>query len=674
MNLRLSTIAIGMHLHLIMKLSVIIVNYNVKYFLEQALLSVRKASEGIDCEVFVVDNNSVDDSVAMVREQFPEVQLIANTDNPGFAIANNQAIHKAQGEYILLLNPDTVVEEDTFEKTLSFMDAHPDAGGLGVKMIDGKGNFLPESKRGFPSPSVAFYKMFGLSRLFPKSQTFGRYHLGFLDKDDNHEVDVLAGAFMLLRRSVLDKIGLLDEAFFMYGEDIDLSYRIVQAGFKNYYFGNTTIIHYKGESTKKGSLNYVRVFYNAMIIFAKKHFKGDKVRAFVLLLQFAIYFRAALTLLTNIARKIYLPLLDALLIFVGMYFLKDFWANYAYDNPDYFQPVYLQFNVPLYIGIWLTTVYFSGGYDNPRSARRLVRGLAVGTVLLAAVYGFLPLEYRTSRALIVLGAVWGMFSLWGLRVLLYFFKYKNFKISETKRNNIVIVGAAEESERVMTLLHQAQVDKNFIGTISPDRDYDHAQFLGSIRQLDEVVHIYKIDEIIFCAKDIAAQQITHWMTRLGTEPDYKIVPEKSLSIIGSNSKNTAGDLYTIDIQFRIATPMSRRNKRVIDVLLCGMFIVIFPVLILFIKNKLGFVKNIFSVLFARKSWVGYAPVQTQVETQNFASLPVSVRDGVLSPIDALNIRTLNDATIRRLNFLYAKDYTVDNDLEIVWKGIKGLGN
>ena len=200
-----------------MELSVIIVNYNVKYFLEQALLSVFKASAGLSVEVFVVDNNSVDDSVLMVREKFPEVSLIANSGNPGFSVANNQAIRLAKGKYVLLLNPDTVVEEATFKVCVDFMNQHPQAGGLGVKMIDGSGNFLPESKRGFPSPFVAFCKTFGLSSLFPKSKTFNRYHLGFLDKNKNHEVDVLAGAFMLLRRSVLDEIGLLDEAFLCMG-------------------------------------------------------------------------------------------------------------------------------------------------------------------------------------------------------------------------------------------------------------------------------------------------------------------------------------------------------------------------------------------------------------------------------------------------------------------------
>lgn len=234
-----------------MKLSIIIVNYNVKYFLEQCLHSVLKACREVDAEILVVDNNSVDGSVQMIRKKFPEVHLIENKENKGFSQANNQAIRKSLGEYILLLNPDTLVEDDTLTKIVQYMDQHPEAGGLGVKMLDGKGKFLPESKRGLPTPSVAFFKIFGFSRLFPKSHIFGKYHLGYLDKDQIHEIDILAGAFMLLKKKVLDKIGLLDEEFFMYGEDIDLSYRITQAGYKNIYFPDARIIHYKGESTKK---------------------------------------------------------------------------------------------------------------------------------------------------------------------------------------------------------------------------------------------------------------------------------------------------------------------------------------------------------------------------------------------------------------------------------------
>lgn len=270
-----------------MKLSVVIVNYNVEHFLEQCLKSVQAAVKNIDAEVFIVDNDSVDGSCEMVKEKFPEFTLIESKENLGFSKGNNLAIRKSVGEYVLLLNPDTLVEEDTFTKVCDFMDEHPDAGGLGVNMVDGNGEFLPESKRGLPTPAVAFYKIFGLSSIFPKSKRFGAYHLGHLDKNETHEIEILSGAFMLMRKTALDKVGLLDEKYFMYGEDIDLSYRLLKGGYKNYYFAGTKIIHYKGESTKKGSLNYVKVFYKAMIIFAETHFSNKNAKMFSLLINSA---------------------------------------------------------------------------------------------------------------------------------------------------------------------------------------------------------------------------------------------------------------------------------------------------------------------------------------------------------------------------------------------------
>lgn len=658
-----------------MDLSVIIVNYNVRYFLEQALLSVRKASQGLEVEVFVVDNNSVDDSVPMVREKFPEVKLIVNNDNPGFSIANNQAIHQSTGRYVLLLNPDTIVEEDTFEKCLKFMDAHPKAGGLGVRMIDGSGKFLPESKRGFPSPFVAFAKSFGLSKVFPKSRLFNHYHLGYLDEFETNEIEVLAGAFMWMRRSVLDKVGLLDESFFMYGEDIDLSYRIIKGGYKNYYFPETSILHYKGESTKKGSLNYVRAFYNAMIIFAKKHFHGQKARMFVFMLQVAIYLRAFLTLTSNFFRKAAMPILDAALIYAGLYFLKNFWANYHFKQPDYYDDSILYFNFPLYILIWITSVYFSGGYDSRSGISKVVRGVLVGTVILAAIYGFLNLEYRPSRALILLGAVWSLVATTGIRILRHFVKNRNLKISDTPVKNLVIVGTIQESERVLNLLHKVQVRQNFIGTVAPETSDDPA-YLSSLHQLQEVAHIYKIDTIIFCGKDVSAQDIMQWMTRLGASIEYKIVPEESMSVIGSSSKNTAGELYTIDIQFHIAEKSSLRNKRLTDLLLCGFLLLTSPFQLMIVRNKFGLIKNIFSVFFGLKSWVGYAD-----SSANSYKLP-RIKPGILSPLDRLNrMRTSNadnfnfDAsTINRLNFFYAKDYHPTVDMDIIWKGWRRLGN
>ena len=648
-----------------MKLSIIIVNYNVRYFLEQALLAVRRAIAGMDAEVFVVDNHSKDDSVAMVRAQFPEVRLIANQHNPGFSTANNQAIKLAKGEYILLLNPDTVVAEDTFQKCCDFMDAHPDAGGLGVKMIDGAGNFLPESKRGFPSPWVAFCKTFGLSRFFPTSKRFNHYHLGYLSENGNHEVEVLAGAFMLMRSSVLDEVGLLDETFFMYGEDIDLSYRIIKGGYKNYYFSDTQIIHYKGESTKKGSLNYVKVFYNAMIIFAKKHFVGQKAAGFILMLQLAIYFRAFLTLIANFLKKAWFPVIDLILLVSGLVLIKDVWATNYYGNPAYYSNTFYYFNVPLYGLVWLSSIFFSGGYDTAFDIRRVTRGMVIGTVLIAAVYGFLPLDLRPSRAIILFGTVWGIFTLSAWRTLVHFFQFGNLSVGKSKALNLAIIGEKQEGERILNLLNKAHVASNFVGFIAPQKDADKSIFLGDLSILKKLIEIYEIEELIFCAANLTNTTIMDWMVELGNKIEYKIVPEGSNSIIGSSSKNTTGTLYTIDIQYAIATPMAKRNKRFLDVVGSCLLLIGLPVFFIFIRKKANWLRIIFQILTGKKTWVGYADA-----ANNQRQLP-PLKDGILSPVDGLKIKDIAPETAQRLDFFYAKDYSVGKDLKIIWRGIFG---
>lgn len=629
-----------------MQLSVIIVNYNVRHFLEQALLSVQRAMEGIDGDIWVVDNNSADDSVQMVRDKFPEVRLIANTENTGFAVANNQAIRASSGRYVLLLNPDTLVEEDTFHKCLAFMEGHPEAGALGVKMLDGSGKFLPESKRGFPTPWVSFCKTFGLSALFPHSAFFNGYYLGHLSDEATHPIDVLAGAFMWMRREALDRSGLLDEAFFMYGEDIDLSYRIKLAGYENYYFPETQIIHYKGESTKKGSLNYVRTFYQAMIIFAKKHFSGKGAGWFVLMLQAAIWLRAGMTLASGLARKWWLPLADAALIFAGLLLLKDFWANYFYHDPHYFKPSIVRFNFPLYTAVWVLTLWLHGGYEERYDLRRLARALGMGTLLLAAVYGFLDLEYRPSRAIIALGALWSAAALTGLRALLHFMQFRHLRIGRERVKNMLIAGSDAEAGRVEELLVKAGVRKNIVHT-TPNID-----------RLDELVRIFKVEELVFCSKDIRSSDILRWMTRLGPYINYKIVPEASQSIIGSSSKEEPGELYTIDIRYAIAQPLQRREKRFLDLLVCCMLLLTIPLWILFSPRRGPFIKGWLPVLLGRYSWVGYAPDAGNND------LP-TVRPGVFTPLDALRGAEADAVIVSRLNFLYARDWTEWSDLEII---------
>ena len=280
-----------------MKLSVIIVNYKVKHYLEQCLRSVAEASRGIAVEVIVVDNASGDGSVEYLRERFPDVTIIASEENLGFARANNLAIRNSHGQYVLLLNPDTIVAEDTFRDFISFMDSTPDAGGCGAYMLHTDGSFAPESRRGLPTPFVAFCKMSGLASLFPKSRTFGRYYMRYLSENEVNRIEIMSGAFMFLRRDALDKAGLLDEDFFMYGEDIDLSYRILKAGYNNYFLPSR-ILHYKGESTVKSSYRYVHTFYRAMELFFNKHYAHYSI-LLSLPIKLAIWGRAMLAYAGN---------------------------------------------------------------------------------------------------------------------------------------------------------------------------------------------------------------------------------------------------------------------------------------------------------------------------------------------------------------------------------------
>ena len=280
-----------------MKLSVVIVNYNVKYYLEQCLHSVEKASAGIDSETIVIDNASSDNSVAYIKERFPNVKVIDSKENLGFARGNNLAIMQSKGEYILLLNPDTIVAEHTFTDFIDFMDSHPDAGGCGAYMLRTDGSFALESRRGLPTPFVAFCKMSGLTKLFPKSKLFGRYYMRYLNEHEANPIEIMSGAYMFLRRVALEKSGLLDEDFFMYGEDIDLSYRILKSGYKNYYLPSP-ILHYKGESTEKSSYRYVHTFYQAMQLFFNKHYSHYSLLV-SLPINIAIWSRAILAYVGN---------------------------------------------------------------------------------------------------------------------------------------------------------------------------------------------------------------------------------------------------------------------------------------------------------------------------------------------------------------------------------------
>ncbi|MEM8584694.1 MAG: glycosyltransferase [Bacteroidota bacterium] len=640
-----------------MQLSVVIVNYNVRYFLEQALRSVERAIEDVEAEVFVVDNNSADDSVAMVRQHFPWVRLIARSDNPGFSVANNQAISQSGGEYILLLNPDTVVCEDTFRICLDFMDQQPKAGGLGVRMIDGSGRFLPESKRGLPTPWVAFCKAFGLSRLFPNSKKYNHYHLGYLSEEESNRVEVLSGAYMFMRRQTLEEVGLLDERFFMYGEDIDLSYRILLGGWENWYLPTTSIIHYKGESTKRGSLNYVRTFYQAMILFARKHFVGSAQRSLILGMKVAIYLRAALTLVGNFWGRWRLPLLDASGVYLGLVLLKSVWAQYHFGDPNYYDQRILWLHFPAYTAMWMSGIFLAGSYDRPKETLRLFRGLGISTLILLAIYGLLPALFRPSRALLLLGAAWAGIWTLAMRFAWVLSNKGTLDLSPDRPAQLIIIGSDRESERTLSLLRKAGAKHNLLTRFDPS---------AAELSLQETVELYRPNELIFCSADLSHQRIQEWMMALGPQLRYRILADRADTIIGSHHKGRRGVLYTIEPYLRLAEPVQRRSKRLFDLSLAALIILTCPFSIWIANRPIPFFSHAVQVLLGRKTWVGYAGLPD--DRDKLPPLPPAVIH-LSVPAD----QALSDPIIQELNQLYARDYRVRTDWNLIWKHRKQLG-
>ncbi len=637
-----------------MQLSIIIVNYNVKYFLAHCLLSVLYASKNSQVEVFVVDNMSQDGSVEMVKEKFPWVKLIANEENVGFAKANNQAVELSTGKYILYLNPDTIVPEDCFEKCIAYMDAHEKVGALGCRLIDGKGIFLPESKRGFPTAQAAFFKISGLSSIFKKSTFFNQYHLGFLSEHETNEVDVLVGCFMFCRKTVIDEVGSFDEEYFMYGEDIDLSYKIKQAGFSNVYFPETTVIHYKGESTKKGSLNYVKMFYQAMIIFAKKHFKNSQKGLFVMLIQFAIYLRAMLAFVTRIFSLVKLPLIDAGLLLSSLMTMKILWIKNIKVDTQYSNALLAVF-FGSYILIWLTSIFVNGGYDKPYKPTRVMRGMLIGGLITLVIYGLLPETFRFSRGITVMGALLGTLCILSIRKGMQLLGVKSVEPDNLSQQKVLIIGNSEEEAEIKHLLDKAFIEKKIIGTVSPTDEKENNQ-LGIFSFTKQVCKLYKVTEIIFAQQQLSFQKIIDTIQSCGPLMDYKIHSMGTDSIIGSNSKNTAGDLYSTEIVYTISTVANKRNKRLVDILISIVMILFAPFFIWFAKNKRSYLINLFFVLMGSKTFVGY-------EDNQLPSLKPCLLD-VFPTIEKFNIPNSNK---EHLNWIYAKNYDAWQDIQLIWE-------
>jgi len=503
--------------------------------------------------------------------------------------------------------------------------------------------------------------------LFYPSRFFGKYYLDHLDREEIHRVHILTGAYMLIRKSVIEQVGGFDESFFMYGEDIDLSHRIVQAGYVNYYYPKTNIIHYKGESTSKESLRYVINFYNAMLIFSKKHFSGEKTKALSLLIKAAILFRAFLSLTKRIAGHVFIPFADFVILLTGLVFISNFWAHeFIYPEGGNYPEVFYQLILPIYALIWILSIYLLKGYKAPFKYKTIFLAIIGGGFAILTLYSLLNESWRFSRAIILIGGIWGLFSLTSFRWMFNQIAFLRNRFKSASR--VLIIGNIDEAERIIKIIQRTKNSPDYYAFVSPDTNkIDHKNYIGSIDKLNELLKIYDIDEIIFCAKDINYHQIIKLLTQLTTKRiRCKIAPENSYSIIGSNSISSLEDLYLHELK-SIVSQDNQRNKRVFDLMSAIVLLATLPLTLFVVPQPWGFLKNIFLVLFNKKSWIGF-----DQSDPNINLLP-RIKIGVLTVTDGLKDFDQNSETIVGLNVRYAKDYNLKQDLNILFTGFKKLG-
>jgi GT2 family glycosyltransferase len=513
--------------------SVVIVNYNVRDFLSQALRSVQAASRDLSVETWVVDNNSIDGSVDMLRQDFPWVRVIANRENAGFGAANNQAIHASTGRHILILNPDTILQEDTLTSLVAFMDAHADIGAAGCQILNPDGSFAPESRRSFPTPATAFYRMTGLSRLFPRSPRFGRYNLTHVPRDQVTDVDALSGSCMMVRRAAIEQAGAFDEDFFMYGEDLDLCFRIQQAGWRIVYTPSTQIIHYKGESTKKGDFRYVRLFYGAMLLFMDKHMTGRGSRPLALLLKAGIMIRAGMTLGGNTLRRLSIPLADAALVIavVSLVGALRFWMTDTTLAVRFFLTI-----APAYALATVAGILLLGGYDV--RSRNQLRAAFLGTVLGFLIVGTLSFfiqDIAFSRWVVALSLPVAAALLVAGRVV------RTARQRGARR--ALLVGGAGEAERLRRMLasHPSppfQLEGYvFERPTAPSHAVNpELPLLGGMSQLRDLVRLRGYTDIVFAARDTSNQAIFSAMRSLhDLRVHVRMLNEGDEHVVGKSS-------------------------------------------------------------------------------------------------------------------------------------------
>lgn len=650
------------------ELSIIIVNYNVKEFVLNLLGSITKASANLLTEIFVVDNASDDGSVEAIKEKYPAVNLIANKKNLGFGAANNQALEQAKGKYFLLINPDTIVREDTFLKMIDFFVATPKCGIAGCKVLNPDGSLQLACRRGFPGPWTSFTKVMGLSSIFPKSKLFARYNLTYLDENNTYEVDAVSGAFMMMRREVYQNIGGFDPQFFMYGEDLDLCYRTQNAGYKVFYVHETEIIHYKGESTKRSSIDETKVFYDAMHLFVKKHFSTSFIVETIL--QLAIVFRKLIAF-ANVYKLSIVSIITDFLVYSSVVIISEklYLESRIHGFPQYAKPwVYF---VPSLIQITISLL--NGAYKkNTISVLRMFVSLIYGLLFLSATtYFFKQFGFSRAVVLITYATCFIVFLLW--RVLVKVF----FKVgigADTKKARTLIVGSETSVEEVASKLKSSVVQLyQIIGFIGLSRKsigekLGNYKFLGSTENIKKIIEEEKIDKVIFSSDDIPFNQLFSVVSACqGLNVEFLVVGKEMDYLVGKSSMTMLDDMSLLKVNYNVSTLSNRITKRLFDLIasiltlfLLYPFIYLLQKFISYKSTFTQFVLGIPQVCIGNKSFVG--------------SRTSSYQDGLFIGkvgltgfwfIEGVNQADADD--MKKLNIFYARNQNFWLDLEILGK-------
>lgn len=603
-----------------MEISVIIVNYNVRQFLENALFSLKRAMEGLAGEIIVVDNASDDGSVEMLKEKFPDVVLIRNKRNVGFARANNIALQRARGRYFLLINPDTVVQEDTIRVMVSFFDENDDVGLAGCKILNPDGSFQLPCRRSFPTPWVSFTKTVGLSALFPRSRLFGRYNLTYLSPDETYPVDAVSGSFMMFSRRTYEQVGGLDETFFMYGEDLDYCYRVQKTGFKVFYVHGTKIIHFKGESTKRSDINEISVFHEAMRIFVKKHFGHSFLLR--LFLSLGITLRAATAFLGRLGRPLSVALLDFMLTFCAMLLGEMLRYGALFRFPEYAYPI-----------VWIvppamvvSALFFSGVYTTNRySVSRSGAAVIISYVVLSAVV-FFAKDFAFSRIVVAMAGVISVLVIPGWRLLFRFAGTGGAYGSSRKSlfgRRTVIVGTGPSAQAVLKKLRGRVADGyEILGFVSTNRRQigeriAGLEVIGSIDNVGRVISDRRVSEVIFSTEGLSFTDILSVIGRSSSRSvNFRLVPNSLEAIIGKASIDELDAIPLVEIEYNIHRPTNRLVKRLFDILLAMVLVVtVYPWKLL--SWTLGGKKR---EPEARPSWISLLP-QILLGKLSFVGLP-----------------------------------------------------